>query len=70
MGNRSHRELEAAAILRDVLAHPPREIDLPMCEICGEEAVIGAYTLTRVFHFCRAHRAEADMVFGLSRRMA
>jgi len=62
MGNRSRRELEAAAILRDVLAHPPREIELPRCEICGEESVIGSYTLTRVFHFCGAHRAEAGRV--------
>jgi len=63
MGNRSRRELEAAAILRDVLAHSPREIELPPREICGEESVIGAYTLARVFHFCGAHRAEVDKVF-------
>jgi len=29
MGNRARRELEAAAILRDMLAHPPREKQHP-----------------------------------------
>jgi hypothetical protein len=63
MGNRSRRELEGAAILRDMLAHPPREPVMPCCDLCGEEAVIGAYDGPRVSHFCEAHRAEAFRVF-------
>jgi len=63
MGNRSRRELEGAAILREMLAHPPREKPHPQCDRCGEPAVIGAYTWPRNFYFCDAHRAEADEVF-------
>jgi hypothetical protein len=63
MGNRSRRELEGAAILRDMLAHPPREKPHPPCDLCGEPAVIGAYTWHRAHHFCAAHRAKADRVF-------
>jgi hypothetical protein len=47
-----------------MLAHPPREPVMPRSDLCGEEAVIGAYTETRAFHSCEVHRAEADRVFG------
>ena len=61
MGNRSRRELEGAAILRDMLAHPPRELKLPRCQVCGAPAGVGAYTILRGnFYSCEAHRAEAD----------
>jgi hypothetical protein len=65
MGNRSRRELEGQAILRDMLAHPPRERVLPTCDIkdCNAPAVIGAYTWRGNHYFCEAHRAEADKVF-------
>jgi len=63
MGDRSCRELDAAATLRDMLAHPPREPVMPCCDLCGEEAVIGAYDWHRASHLCEAHRAEADRVF-------
>jgi hypothetical protein len=41
----------------------PKKLPPPTCEVCSEPAVIGAYTFTRVFHFCGAHRAEADATF-------
>ena len=63
MGDRYRRELEGAAILRDMLEHPPREKPHPPCDLCGERAVIGAYAWHRNFYFCEVHRAEVDRIF-------
>jgi hypothetical protein len=63
MGNRTRRELEGAAMLRAMLAHPPREKPIPYYEVCGEPAAIDTYTWHRTHYFCEAHRAEADIVF-------
>ena len=68
MRNRLRRELEeGAAILRDMLAHPPRERPIPKCDLCGEPAIIGAYTWHLAHHFCDVHRAEADKAFATER---
>jgi hypothetical protein len=37
------------------MAHPPREPEMPCCDLCGD--------WHRVSHFCEAHRAEAAAVF-------
>lgn len=64
MGNRARRELEGQAMLRAMLAHPPRERVLPRCDRCGGVAVIGAYAWPDNHYFCDAHRAETDGIFG------
>ena len=40
----------------------PPKFPMPRCH-CGELATIGAYTKRGAFHFCEAHRAEADAIF-------
>ncbi len=62
MGNHSRRELEGAAMLRAMLAHPPREKPIPKCDVCGEPAVIDAYTWRHAHRFCEAHRGESNRV--------
>ena len=63
MGNRSRRELEGQAILRDMLANPPRPRPVAPCELCGAEAVIAAYFWSGIRCFCETHSAEAHRVF-------